>query len=73
MRQPYQRTYLSCRFVVTVDVTVRISHLTPYCSHTLSWFDTRTTLLSRVALTPHSRVGLLKAALSESLSQHPRV
>ena len=32
----------------------------------------RTTLLSRAALTPHSRVGLLKGALSESLSQYPR-
>ena len=68
MRQPYQRVCRSCRLVVTVDVTMRISHLTPYCSHTLSWFDIRTTLLSRVALTPHSRVGLLKGALSESLS-----
>ena len=73
MRQPYQRTCRSCRLVMTAGVTVRISHLTLYCSHALSWFDPRTTPLSRVALTPHGSVGLLKGALSESLSQHPCV
>ena len=43
-------------------------HTVPLGSRVLSYPDTRTTPHSRVALTPHSRVGLLKGALSESLS-----
>ena len=52
MRQPYQRTCRSYRLVSTAGMAVRVSHLTSYCSHTLSYPDTRTTPLSRVALTP---------------------
>ena len=70
MRQPYQRACLSCRLVMTVDVTVRISHLTPYCSHTLSWFDTRTTPLSRVALPPTLPCGVTERCSLRELGSY---
>ena len=55
MRQPYQRTCLSCRLVMTVDVTVRIPTPVPHRSR-------------ESPCPPHSRVGLLKGALSKSLN-----